>query len=50
MPTYYGYNSNNYNGNRNLGFGYYKDTSQAGLSRVDGGAVGRRGYDWELNT
>lgn len=45
LPTYFGYNSNNYYGNRNLGLGYYKDTSPTGLSQTDNGSTGRRGYD-----
>lgn len=48
LPTYYGYNSNNYYGNRNNGFGYYKDTSAEGLSRsadIRDGSHGHRGYN-----
>lgn len=48
LPTYYGYNSNNYYGNRNNGFGYYKDTSAEGLSRLSDsrdGSHGHRGYN-----
>lgn len=36
LPTYYGYNSNNYYGNRNLGYAYYKNTNTNGLNSADG--------------
>lgn len=31
LPSYSGYNNNNYYGNRNMGFGYYQGTNSYGL-------------------
>lgn len=31
LPSYSGYNNNNYYGNRNMGFGYYQGTNSFGL-------------------
>lgn len=49
LPSYIGYNNQNYNGKRNLGFGYYHGTNSYGLipSREMGytPGTGYRGYN-----
>lgn len=49
LNSYLGYNNNNYNGQRNLGFGYYRNTDQYGFgpSREANyySGTGYRGYN-----
>lgn len=34
LPSYYGYNTNDYYGNRNIGYGYYSNTNLNGFPRT----------------
>lgn len=43
LNSYYGYNSRNYFGNRNVGYGYYSGTDQTGFITPNA-VTGHRGY------
>lgn len=45
LNSYYGYNSRDYFGTRNLGYGYYTGTDSRGFPVTPNAVTGYRGYN-----